>query len=320
MKLSCIGNALMDIISFRESEKATAMGFLPGTSSHVDYNTIMEIIASLDDCEFSAGGGACNTARVFSALGNKAGFAGALGRDSLGDRFETILLDDGVLSFLEREDAPSGVFLVFISPGTGERCIIVHQGAAMNLNPEKLGVEFFSNDSILYIDGFLANKPETLKAVIDKGQKAGMKIALDIAGQRLAVRNSEYFRELVTNICHWSFMNEDEFIALSGGSLEESLASFSGSAKGHVIVKRAEAGALCYHNGILTESPVRVINSIDSTGAGDSFSAGFLHAWLDGAPLARCLRAGNRVAEHIIQVPGVNIEPSLLKEALKEVS
>jgi sugar/nucleoside kinase (ribokinase family) len=38
--------------------------------------------------------------------------------------------------------------------------------------------------------------------------------------------------------------------------------------------------------------PAYPVETVDTTGAGDSFNAGFLHRWLAGAPIADCLRLG----------------------------
>jgi len=43
----------------------------------------------------------------------------------------------------------------------------------------------------------------------------------------------------------------------------------------------------------LIEAPAFAVDAVDSTGAGDSFDAGFLHAWLRGLPLPDALRWGN---------------------------
>ncbi len=60
-----------------------------------------------------------------------------------------------------------------------------------------------------------------------------------------------------------------------------------------VAVKLGAAGALaCRAEGPLVWVPAMPVEPLDTTGAGDSFNAGFLRAWLDGASLPECLRWG----------------------------
>jgi sugar/nucleoside kinase (ribokinase family) len=60
-----------------------------------------------------------------------------------------------------------------------------------------------------------------------------------------------------------------------------------------VAVKLGAAGALaCRAEGPLVRIPAMPVDPVDTTGAGDSFNAGFLRAWLDGADTRECLRWG----------------------------
>ena len=60
-----------------------------------------------------------------------------------------------------------------------------------------------------------------------------------------------------------------------------------------VVVKRGPAGAIaCRADGPLVSIPAMEVEPVDTTGAGDSFDAGFLRAWLDGAGLAESLELG----------------------------
>jgi sugar/nucleoside kinase (ribokinase family) len=60
-----------------------------------------------------------------------------------------------------------------------------------------------------------------------------------------------------------------------------------------VAVKRGPRGALAAGpDGRLVTVPALPVDPVDTTGAGDSFNAGFLRAWLDGGSLVDALRLG----------------------------
>ncbi|HOX92585.1 MAG TPA: adenosine kinase [Spirochaetales bacterium] len=318
MKLACVGNALLDVIAFVDQDLPTSLGLHPGSTNHVDKATMDRVVSSIHHSVQTAGGGAANTARAFSALGGVAAFAGAVGDDAEGRRYASDMQAAGITPLVSMLKQSTGIFLAMISPD-GMRTVVVHTGAAAHFSPQAVPDAFFSPDAVLYADGFLASEPERLRGLIERGKAEGMRVALDVGGHRLASANADFFRQLIRSSCDWVFMNEDEFVALAGGPVDACLKDFSARAKAQVLVKRAEVGSVCWHDGQVVESPVRAIRAVDSTGAGDGFSAGFLAAALSGWPLARCMRMGNRVAEYVIQVPAMSLEPARLRAAFTEM-
>jgi sugar/nucleoside kinase (ribokinase family) len=237
-----------------------------------------------------------------------------VGRDSYAGKYTSDLRGAGVELSMQQCEEPTGVFCALIAPD-GRRSVVVSPSAALRFQAEAVPDAFFSRNSVLYLDGFLAAVPGALEVMADRAKAAGMRIALDVAGHGIATAFRERFMVLIRKYCDWVFMNEDEFMAMTGASMDKGLVQLSAAMAGTVVVKLAEAGAVCARRGIVTESPVRSIRVMDETGAGDAFAAGFLSAALSGMSLARCLRLGNRVAEQVIQVPGVSIGPERLQKA-----
>jgi sugar/nucleoside kinase (ribokinase family) len=80
-----------------------------------------------------------------------------------------------------------------------------------------------------------------------------------------------------------------------------------------VAVKLGAGGALaCRAHGPLVRTSAMPVDAIDTTGAGDSFNAGFLSAWLGDAELEECLRWGAVCgAASTRRLGGVDAQPTL---------
>lgn len=316
--LSCVGNALYTVVAFVEADFASRLGFHPSSKNILPGSELLNLIKSLPDAAKGAGGGAASCARVFAALGNNASFAGCVGNDSIGELYIKDLVAAGVKNYIQKKPGDTGFFCAILEP-QGVRTIAVNPGIAATIDPEYIDNSFYDIDSTLYIDGFLAEYPETIMLIVKKAISTGMRIALDVASFSTVKKYRPMFLDLIRHYCSWTFMNEDEFNSLAGAGVDSALKSFSLDAPGTVIVKRAEIGAVCVSDGSVLESAVRPFRAADKTGAGDAFAAGFLSAALSGAPLARCLRLGNRVAELTLRTQGFAIEADSFRQAVNAV-
>ena len=264
------------------------------------------------------GGSATTTARWLGRLGTRSSLVCAVGRDVIGRSLVAVVAGDGVqVRAVRVAGAPTGRIGVLVEPD-GERSFIQDRGAALRLRPEDLKVEWFAGADAVHLPAYsLLDQPLGLAGVAATrlARDAGALVTIDLSstapllakGRRTALKLLEEARpDLV-------FATRDESRALVGSKRDdEGLIDIAPIA----VVKRGRKGAtVLVRDGKrvrrfeVATSPIR---AADTTGAGDAFSAGFLHGWLDArrrgaAPTAALQRgavAGNRAAlRHLSTAP-----------------
>lgn len=101
------------------------------------------------------------------------------------------------------------------------------------------------------------------------------------------------------------FYNRDEALHYSGASTPAAALGRLGGREQVVVIKLGAAGAVAVgEDGRRKLARSLKVRAVDTTGAGDAFDGGFLHAWLDGADLVDCLRAANICGALSTRVPG----------------
>lgn len=107
--------------------------------------------------------------------------------------------------------------------------------------------------------------------------------------------------------------NEVEALSLARISvMDGAIARLRSSGVGTVVVKTAAQGSVGAQASDLIAVPALPTQVVDSTGAGDSFDAGFLAGFLAGQPLRRCLEIGNACgALSTREIGGTSAQPTL---------
>ena len=114
--------------------------------------------------------------------------------------------------------------------------------------------------------------------------------------------------------------NEVEALSLARISvMDGAIARLRSSGAGTVVVKTAGQGAVGAQASDLIAVPALLTQVVDSTGAGDSFDAGFLAGFLGGESLRRCLEIGNACGALSTRgIGGTSTQPTMV-EALEAI-
>lgn len=113
------------------------------------------------------------------------------------------------------------------------------------------------------------------------------------------------------------FPNEDEVVGIAtatGGpanTVEDAVRHLSSLTLLATVATLGSKGAMIglRDGGLLPVEPYEGVHVRDSTGCGDAFDAGFLHAWLQGAELEEATKWGSAVACKCATVIGASEAP-----------
>lgn len=238
------------------------------------------------------GGSGSIVAAGASRLGLRTGLVAAIGDDALG-RFQGEALEwRGVdISGLIRDPArPTGISVI-LSKGE-DRAILTAIGTIDSLSCELIDRGLVAAARHVHVSSyFLMPKLRNgLTHLLAEAHAAGTTISLDTNWDPSGSWDDEIAEVLA--LVDVFLPNLNEAMQLTGAVDASAAASalVQSTSGGTVAIKLGGDGALALSAGARAEASAMEANVVDTTGAGDSFDAGFLTGWMSGWPLERSLR------------------------------
>lgn len=308
-KILGLGNALVDIMTKLENEDLlNSLGLPKGSMQLVDLETSLRLLKGTDHLPYrlTSGGSAANTIHGLAKLGVETGFIGKVGEDEYGEFFIKDMKISGITPLLGNGEVATGRAIALVSPDA-ERTFATYLGSAIELTPADLTKEVFENYDILYIEGYLVQNYELVRAAMELASSCNMKIALDLASYNVVEDNVEFLHEIIEKYVDIVFANEEEAKAFTGKGPEESL-TYLANLSEMAIVKVGSKGSIVKNNGQTHKIEVIKAKSIDTTGAGDLYAAGFLYGMVKDYAADECGKIGSLLAGNVIEVIGAKID------------
>ncbi|MCU4165423.1 adenosine kinase [Carboxylicivirga caseinilyticus] len=311
-----LGNALVDVLARLESDSLLEKLSLPkGSMQLVDSeaaNKVMEATAHLKK-NLASGGSAANTIHGLANLGVKTGFIGKIGKDELGQVFRNDMSSNNITPHLSESEAESGRAIALISPDS-ERTFATCLGAAIELSADDLLEHLFEGYTYFHVEGYLVQNKSLIEKAYQIAKTKGLKTSIDLASFNVVEDNLEFLKNLVENYVDIIFANEEEAKAYTGKEGEEALNEL---AKGTevAVLKLGKEGSLIKRFDEVVKVGIIPVKSIDTTGAGDLYAAGFLYGLIQNLDLAKCGNIGSILSGHVIEVIG----PKMTEDTWKEI-
>lgn len=264
-------------------------------------------LQDIDAIDISLSGNGGNIAAVLGRLGVPVELAGYSGADLIGEQFRVMLAELGVGTdkLLRHSSTGTGTSVITLSPN-GERSILFVNGANALFDLDSVpdiwlvGREVIVVSSVFVLPQFTG---EAVGSLFARARSLGAKTVLNICWD--AHKRGLPFLQPALQETNYFILSYDEGRHLTGHTLpEQILATLLPLTRGTVILTLGGDGCCLQTTEGLQTIPALPVQTIDSTGAGDSFVAGFCAGLVEGRLEVDCARLGCIVASFAVTGPG----------------
>jgi sugar/nucleoside kinase (ribokinase family) len=211
----------------------------------------------------------------------------------------------------------TGKAMALVSPDS-ERTFATYLGAAVELSAADITSQVFSGYDFFYVEGYLVSNGALFDKALRLAHKNKLRNCLDLASYNVVTQYRDVFRSYLKASVDIVFANEEESKALTGKNPEEAIMEMS-SMTGIAVVKLGAEGSLVRSGTDQWHIPAINVKSIDTTGAGDLYAAGFLYGLGRRLSLEKCGQIGTLLASSVITVIGAKIPAERWEELRVEV-
>jgi sugar/nucleoside kinase (ribokinase family) len=251
--------------------------------------------------QLSVGGSASNFSVGLSRLNINSGILARVGNDYFGELAIKEFEKEGVnTERLLKTNLKTGKVFIAVEPH-GERSMYTFIGANKKFELTKEDIEYIRCSKILHIT-------QMYKDVVDKASKNANILSFN-PGPILSSFGINKLEKIIerTDIL---FLNKKELEILTGMNISKGSSRLLDIGAKMVIVTCREMGAILYTKKEVIHSPSRKVEVVDTTGAGDSFAAGFISAFFKNKNLKESLNFANLVASYCVRKRGALNTPN----------
>jgi len=261
-----------------------------------------------DKMELHIGGCAANSGIAMAKLGLDIAVAGKVGDDTFGRFVKETLEGHGVDTRGVVTDAEAPTSFTFIMVGSdGQRRFVHTMGANATLCEKDVDMNLVREAKILHVAGTMVmptfDGVQTAH-VLEQARAAGVTTCMDMVFND---RVEDYMPVVGPCLPHLDMFlpSIEEAERVTGTSDPAAIAArLHDAGCGIVAVKLGSEGSYVSGEGEAARVPCYKVGVVDTSGAGDSFVAGFLAGRLRGWGLEESARFGNAVAAHCVQALG----------------